>query len=83
MRFGPVPVAEAAGLISAHTVRREGITLRKGAVIARETAAGLARTGLSEIVAATLEPGDVGEDEASILQALPNFFAHRCGTCNI
>ncbi len=29
MRFGPVPVAEAAGLISAHTVRRDGITLRK------------------------------------------------------
>ena len=34
MRFGPVPVAEAAGLISAHTVRRADITLRKGAVIA-------------------------------------------------
>jgi molybdenum cofactor cytidylyltransferase len=65
VRFGPVPVAEAAGLISAHTVRREGITLRKGAVIAREAAAGLARAGLSEIVAATLEPGDVGEDAAA------------------
>ena len=65
MRFGPVPVAEAAGLISAHTVRRDGITLRKGAVIPEDAAAGLAGAGLCEIVAASLEPGDVGEDEAA------------------
>ncbi len=65
MRFGPVPVAEAAGLISAHSVRRDDIILRKGAVIASDTAASLARAGLSEIVAAILEPGDVGEDAAA------------------
>ncbi|SFJ77431.1 molybdopterin-binding protein [Methylobacterium brachiatum] len=65
MRFGPVPVAEAAGLISAHTVRRDGITLRKGAVIPEEVASGLSQAGLSEIVAAALEPGDVGEDDAA------------------
>lgn len=65
MKFGPVPVAEAAGLISAHSVRRDDIILRKGAVIASDTAASLARAGLSEIVAATLEPGDVGEDAAA------------------
>ena len=65
MRFGPVPVAEAAGLISAHSVRREGITLRKGSVIAPDAAVSLARAGLSEIIAATLEPGDVGEDAAA------------------
>ena len=64
-RFGTVPLAEAGGLISAHTVRRADITLRKGAVIGPEEAAGLARTGLSEIVVAALEPGDVGEDEAA------------------
>ena len=66
MRFGPVPVAEATGLISAHTVRRDGITLRKGAVIPRDLAEGLARAGLSEIVAAALEPGDIGEDAAAL-----------------
>ncbi len=65
MRFGPVPVTEAAGLISAHTVRRADITLRKGAVIAPDAAAGLALAGLSEIVVAALEPGDVGEDAAA------------------
>ncbi len=65
MRFGPVPVAEAAGLISAHSVRRADVTLRKGAVIAPEAAADLAQAGVSEIVAAALEPGDVGEDAAA------------------
>jgi len=65
VKFGPVPVAEAAGLISAHTVRRDGLTLRKGAVIPQDLAADLARSGVSEIVAAALEPGDVGEDAAA------------------
>ena len=65
MRFGPVPVAEAAGMISAHTVRRADVTLRKGAMIAPEAAAALAQAGQSEIVAASLEPGDVGEDAAA------------------
>ncbi|WP_457108482.1 molybdopterin-binding protein [Methylobacterium sp. P5_C11] len=89
MRFGPVPIAEAAGLISAHTVRRADITLRKGAVIAREAAAGLARAGLSEIVAATLDPGDVGEDAAAARLAAqlrgPNLRleAPFTGRCNL
>jgi molybdenum cofactor cytidylyltransferase len=74
VRFGPVPVAESAGLISAHTVRRDGITLRKGAVIPEEAASGLSQAGLSEIVAAALEPGDVGEDDAAARLA-----AHLCG----
>jgi molybdenum cofactor cytidylyltransferase len=65
VRFGPVPVSEAAGLISAHSVRRDGITLRKGAVIAPGVADDLARAGLAELVAAALEPGDVGEDDAA------------------
>jgi len=65
VRFGPVPVAAAAGLISAHTVRRADITLRKGAVIGEAVAAGLAQAGVSQIVAAALEAGDVGEDAAA------------------
>ncbi|MCJ2048158.1 molybdopterin-binding protein [Methylobacterium sp. J-070] len=89
MRFGPVPVAEAAGMISAHTVRRADITLRKGAVIAPETAAGLARAGLWEIVAAALEADDVGEDAAAARLAGqlagPNLRAEApfTGRCNL
>ena len=89
MRFGPVPLAQAAGLISAHTVRREGLTLRKGAVIPQDLAAELARSGVSEIVAAALEPGDIGEDAAAARLAAhlagPNLRVEApfTGRCNL
>ena len=65
MKFGSVPTREAAGLIAAHTVRSHDVTLRKGRVIPAEDAARLAAAGLSELVAVTLEPGDVAEDLAA------------------
>ena len=65
MRFGPVPVAEAGGLITAHTLRTADATLRKGRVIPPEMVADLARAGIGEVVAVQLDPGDVGEDEAA------------------
>ncbi|WP_375453799.1 molybdopterin-binding protein [uncultured Methylobacterium sp.] len=65
MKFGPVPVGSALGLIAAHTVTAGGATLRKGRAIGPETVAGLEAAGVRDLVAATLEPGDVGEDEAA------------------
>ncbi|WP_336486307.1 molybdopterin-binding protein [Methylobacterium nigriterrae] len=65
MKFGPVPIREAAGLIAAHSVRAGAVSLRKGQPILPETAAGLLGEGVRELVAVTLEPGDVGEDEAA------------------
>ncbi|ACL56746.1 molybdopterin-binding protein [Methylobacterium nodulans] len=65
MRFGPVPVAQSVGLISAHSVRAGGAVLRKGSRIGPEAARLLAEAGLTEIVAVALEPGDVPEDEAA------------------
>jgi molybdenum cofactor cytidylyltransferase len=65
VRFGRVPVDQAAGLISAHAVRGGGAVLRKGAVIAADAAARLAEDGVREVVVAALEPGDVGEDAAA------------------
>ncbi|MDR7038481.1 molybdenum cofactor cytidylyltransferase [Methylobacterium sp. BE186] len=65
MKFGPVPLHEAAGLIAAHSVRADDATLRKGSPISAEIVARLERAGLREIVAARLEPGDLGEDEAA------------------
>ncbi|WP_204303036.1 hypothetical protein, partial [Klebsiella pneumoniae] len=64
MRFGPVPLSEAEGAISAHTVRTPGLVLRKGETIAPEAALRLGAEGMREIVAARLDAGDVGEDEA-------------------
>ncbi|GJD50960.1 hypothetical protein OPKNFCMD_3710 [Methylobacterium crusticola] len=65
MRFGPVPVAEAAGLIAAHSVRAGDAVVRKGRVIGREDALRLAAAGIREVVAVALEAGDVGEDDAA------------------
>ena len=65
MKFGAVPTSEAAGLIAAHTVRAHDVTVRKGRAIPAADAARLAAAGLCELVAVTLEAGDVGEDEAA------------------
>ena len=65
MKFGRVPIGQAAGLIAAHTIRTGETTLRKGRRVEAADALRLGEAGVSDIVAATLEPGDVGEDEAA------------------
>ena len=65
MKFGAVPTRDAAGLIAAHTVRAHDVILKKGRVILAEDALRLDAAGLSELVAVTLEPGDVSEDAAA------------------
>ncbi len=65
MKFGPVPVAEAEGAILAHSRRAGGRMLKKGHVLSKEDVAALAASGIAEVVAARLEPGDVGEDAAA------------------
>jgi len=69
MRFGPLPLAEAEGAILAHAVRADGVVLKKGQLITAERVEALTALGVSEVVAARLEDGDVGEDEASQLIA--------------
>lgn len=89
MKFGAVPTREAAGLIAAHTVRAHDVTLKKGRVIAREDALRLDAGGLSELVAVTLEPGDVSEDMAAerLATHLAGSHLHReppfTGRCNL
>ena len=65
MRFGRVAVRDAVGAVSAHTIRAGDATLRKGTVVGADDAERLARAGIESLVAARLEPGDVGEDEAA------------------
>jgi molybdenum cofactor cytidylyltransferase len=66
MKFGPLPVPEAVGMIAAHSVRAGDASVRKGRVVTAEDAERLARAGVAEIVAVRLEPGEVGEDEAAL-----------------
>jgi molybdenum cofactor cytidylyltransferase len=65
VKFGPVPVEDAVGALAAHSVRAGGTVVRKGKLVTPEIAAELRRAGVGEIVAARLEAGDVGEDEAA------------------
>ncbi|MBB6307514.1 NTP transferase domain-containing protein [Xanthobacter tagetidis] len=65
MRFGPIPLAEAEGAIAAHSVRLNGAVIRKGTRLGAPEIAALKAAGLSTIVAARIEAGDVAEDAAA------------------
>jgi molybdenum cofactor cytidylyltransferase len=65
MKFGATPVEEAEGTILAHSVRAGGVALKKGDVVTPERQRQLVQAGVTSIVAARLEEGDVAEDEAA------------------
>ena len=65
MKFGPTPIGEAEGAVLAHAVRTDGIAFKKGDIVTRERQLALVEAGVTSVVAARLEPGDVGEDEAA------------------
>ncbi len=65
MKFGSVPVGDAEGGIAVHSIRKPGLTLKKGTVIGADEIAALQTAGVDAIVVARLEPGDVSEDEAA------------------
>ena len=65
MIFGEVPVAEAEGAILAHSLRLGTIALKKARVLSQADLDLIAGAGLTRIVVARLEPGDVSEDEAA------------------
>src|SRR4051794_3373594 len=65
MKFGPVPVGEAEGGIAVHSIRKDGLVLKKGTLIGSAEVAGLQAAGIPDIVVARLEPGDVSEDVAA------------------
>ena len=65
MKFGPTPIEEAEGAVLAHGVRIDGAALKKGDTLTRERRLALAAAGVTSVVMARLEPGDVGENEAA------------------
>jgi len=65
MKFGSVPPPEAVGAIAVHSIRTDGLVLKKGTVIGPSEAAALARAGIAELVVAQIEPGDIAEDVAA------------------
>lgn len=65
MKFATFPLADAEGAILAHSIATPKGTLKKGRVLSADDIARLEAAGRTEIVAAKLEAGDVGEDEAA------------------
>ena len=65
MIFGPTPLDRARGAVLAHTQRLPGRVLKKGTVLDDAAIAALREHGHDEVIAARLEAGDVGEDEAA------------------
>lgn len=65
MKFGPCPVAQAAGCILAHKTKLPGRVLKKGHHLTQEDCDELAAQGIDSLVVARLDPQDIGEDAAA------------------
>jgi len=65
MKFGSLPVSEAAGGIAVHSIRKNGFVLKKGTRIGASEIAAMKVAGIAEVTVAKLEPGDVSEDQAA------------------
>ena len=65
MRFGDTPVGDAQGAILAHSLKGAGFAFKKGRVLSAGDVATLAGAGITTVVAARLEAGDVTEDQAA------------------
>lgn len=71
MIFGTTPLDEAKGAINAHSQKAGGKMIRKGSLLTDDAIAALREAGVTEVVCARLEPGDVPEDIAADRLATP------------
>lgn len=65
MKFGRVPLGAAEGAIAAHSIRSNGLVVKKGTRLGAADIAALAAAGVGHVVVANLEPDDVHEDAAA------------------
>lgn len=65
MKFGPLAPKDALGATAVHSIRQGDLVLKKGTVIGDEEIAALEAAGVTEIVVARIEAGDVSEDQAA------------------
>ena len=65
MKFGLRPTRETAGTILAHSVRLDPGTIKKGTRLSPADVDRIMAAGIDEIVVATLDPGDLLEDETA------------------
>ncbi len=65
MKFGPLAPKDAIGATAVHSIRQGDLVLKKGTLIGDEEIAALEAAGVTEIVVARIEAGDVSEDQAA------------------
>ena len=65
MRFGDISIDTAEGAILAHSLKAEKVRLKKGRLLSAEDVVALRAAGVTRVIAASLEPGDVAENEAA------------------
>lgn len=70
MKFGLTPVDDARGHILAHSQKLAGGALKKGRTLSEADLQRLREAGVLEVVSASLDEGDVAEDEAAETLAL-------------
>lgn len=69
MKFGAVPTSDALGAVLAHSVALPDGRLRKGLVLGGDDIATLDLAQISEVIVATLEDGDISENDAADMLA--------------
>ena len=62
MKFGEIAVGDAQGALLAHSLRSSGLFFKKGRLLTAADVESLKNAGIESVVAARLEPGDIGED---------------------
>lgn len=65
MKFGEIPVAEAAGAILAHSVKHSSGMFKKGRALTAADIGLLAESGVAHVFAARLSEDDIPEDKAA------------------
>ncbi len=65
VKFGTFSPAQAEGGIVVHSIRKDGLVLKKGTLVGREEVAALEAAQIPAVTIARLEPGDISEDEAA------------------
>lgn len=69
MKFGRIAIDRAEGAILAHSTPVKGGIIKKGRPLSADDVRRLKEGGVEAVIAATLEAGDIGEDEAAHLVA--------------
>lgn len=65
MRFGDTPIEYALGSILVHSTRAGSKRLKKGRILTEPDLEALRDAGIETVIAATLDPDDVHEDDAA------------------